>query len=76
MISLFPQINQVQLPPSRPVEALPLPWSIQHALRAEEIEFEAQLARIPDRYLLKIPNIGTKALERIRGIVPFCEEHE
>ena len=76
MISLYPKINQVQLPPSKPVEALPLPWTIQHALRAEEIEFEGQLARIPDRYLLKIPCIGPKAVQRIRDVVPFCEVSE
>lgn len=71
MISLYPAIHQLQLPASRPVAELPLPWTIQHALKAEEIEFEAQLARIPDRYLLKIPNVGVKAVQRIREVVPF-----
>lgn len=73
MITLYPKINQVELPQSRAVEELQLPWSIKQCLRAEEIETEAQLARIPDAYLLKIPNVGVKAVQKIRDLVPFIE---
>lgn len=73
MISLYPAINQVELPPSRTVAELGFSWSIRHALASEGIQFEAELAGIPDRYLLKIPNIGVKAVKKIRDLIPYVE---
>lgn len=69
----YEQQGQVPLPADE-LDGLGFDTRTLNTLRNERIVTLAQVARVEDAYLMRIPNFGRKSLKRLRAKVPYVPE--